>query len=303
MSIKFKKQPDIIIDINEQLYNDLLSLVNSTDLEMTLILELEKISKYSFKIINYLIPPQWNESAESKTLDSKYPQWCVEQIKNGHKLNGHMHSHPKFSVTPSGYDNTFFNNLVNETNTYQARFIINQRGFITADIINEEDNYIAEECNIRVLCNNFNILVNAKSVTAEVNFDNLTYENISINHDLTVSLHSKFLTLNATSISYTKTVEYKPVRKDETDEGFHRFGNTSNYTFGFNAPKYQQGLFPDDDDDEEIPHKQPYQYNLDPQINDEDFEEDYKRFGGGLTREEYMEFLMQMEDEENELSK
>lgn len=299
MSIKFKKQPKVVIDVTEKLYNDLLSLVNSTDLEMTLILELEKTSKYSFKIINYLIPPQWNESAESKTLDSKYPQWCVEQIKKQHKLNGHMHSHPKFSVTPSGYDNTFFNNLVDETNTYQARFIINQRGFITADIINEEDNYIAEECDIRVLCNNFNIIVNAKSVSAEVDFDHLSYENISVNRNLTVSLHSKFLTLNATSISYTKTVEYKPVRKNDTDEGYFRFGNTSNYTFGFNAPKYQQNTFPEDDDDEEIP----YQHNLDPQIYDKDFEEDYKRFGGGLTREEYMEFLMQMEDEENELSK
>ena len=117
-TIRFKHDQDVTIEVSEKLYNDILSLVNSTDLEMTLLLELEKLNTYNFKIINYFIPPQWNESAESKTLDSKYPQWCIEQIKAGHKLNGHMHSHPSFSVSPSGYDNKFFEDLIEETNSF-----------------------------------------------------------------------------------------------------------------------------------------------------------------------------------------
>ena len=223
MKINYKYEPQINILIRENIYNDILSLVNSTELEMTLILETNRIDKYTFEIIGYLIPPQWNEYAETKTLDSKYPQWCIEQIKEGHKLNGHMHSHPRMAVSPSGYDITFFNELAKETNSFQLRFIINQKGFITADIIDNENNYIAEECEVSIICKDFMVITSQDkiSVLAEEKAINNMAKNgkLSTNSNFEVILKSDLLTVSKSNIIPTLTQKYTPTRKSETDEG------------------------------------------------------------------------------------
>lgn len=292
-NIKFKKEPRVLVNITEALYNDLLSLVNSTDLEITLVLELEKIDKYNFKIKNYFIPPQWNESAESKTLDSQYPKWCIEQIKEGHKLNGHMHSHPQFSVTPSGYDTKFFDELVEETNSYQARFIINQKGFITADIINEEDNYIAEGCTVKIICDNFNILADATSIKPYIEGVKDIMSNIIINKDLTVSLRSSLLTLTTDELIYTETVKYTPVRKADTDEGYKTPYYTG-YGVGYNNKSPDGYLY------------KPHNPMNDPLYKESNYDwygytdEELKiARDNHMTPEELEEYLLEMEEFEN----
>lgn len=182
----FIKKPEPILYCSDALYAEMLAYARSTDLEMTMVLSIEQLSEYEYEVTKINIPPQWNESAETKTIDSQYNQWCFEQIKNKIKLNGHLHTHPKMSVSPSGYDENFYNILINSTNTYQFRLILNQQGNIRVDIIDVTNNYKAENIGLTIKTNNLLILVDNT---------NSPIKNIAL-----------------------PKVEFKPTRKSETDE-------------------------------------------------------------------------------------
>lgn len=198
----FIKNPEPVLYCSDALYAEMLAYARSTDLEMTMILSIDQLSKYEYEITKINIPPQWNESAETKTIDSQYNQWCFEQIKNNIKLNGHLHTHPKMSVSPSGYDENFYNILINATNTYQFRLILNQQGNIRVDIIDMTNNYKVENIGLTIKTNNLLILVDNT---------NSPIKNITLPH-----------------------VDFKPTRKSETDEGVH----ISTYNHAEDTPEY-----------------------------------------------------------------
>ena len=197
----FIKKPSPMLYISDSLYATLLAYARSTDLEMTMVLSIEQTGTYTYEVTKINIPPQWNEAAETKTIDSQYNQWCFEQIKNKIKLNGHLHTHPKMSVCPSGYDENFYTTLINSTNNFQFRLILNQQGNIRVDIIDAVNNYKAENIGITVKAGNLTIFVDATSSPIK-------------------------------SIELPK-VEFKPTRKSETDEAY-KF----NYNHAEDAPAY-----------------------------------------------------------------
>ena len=184
----FIKKPSPMLYISDSLYATLLAYARSTDLEMTMVLSIEQTGTYTYEVTKINIPPQWNEAAETKTIDSQYNQWCFEQIKNKIKLNGHLHTHPKMSVCPSGYDENFYTTLINSTNNFQFRLILNQQGNIRVDIIDAVNNYKAENIGITVKAGNLTIFVDATSSPIK-------------------------------SIELPK-VEFKPTRRSETDEAY-----------------------------------------------------------------------------------
>jgi len=191
----FIKKPSPILYISDSLYATLLAYARSTDLEMTMVLSIEQTDTYTYEVTKINIPPQWNEAAETKTIDSQYNQWCFEQIKNKIKLNGHLHTHPKMSVCPSGYDENFYTTLINSTNNFQFRLILNQQGNIRVDIIDAVNNYKAENIGITVKAGNLTIFVDATSSPIK-------------------------------SIELPK-VEFKPTRRSETDEALaYSFNHT-----------------------------------------------------------------------------
>jgi len=184
----FIKKPSPMLYISDSLYATLLAYARSTDLEMTMVLSIEQTGTYTYEVTKINIPPQWNEAAETKTIDSQYNQWCFEQVKNKIKLNGHLHTHPKMSVCPSGYDENFYTTLINSTNNFQFRLILNQQGNIRVDIIDAVNNYKAENIGITVKAGNLTIFVDATSSPIK-------------------------------SIELPK-VEFKPTRRSETDEAY-----------------------------------------------------------------------------------
>ena len=221
-----KKEPELYIP--EEIYNRMLANVRSTTLEITFMLEIirNENDRTKFKVNNFFLPPQWNEPAESKTLDSKYPQWCLEKVKQKIKLNGQGHTHPKMSVTPSGYDVAFFKDLIKETNTFQMRLIMNQEGLIQCDLVDKEQGYVAEDLNVIVECKGFKLVINNKDIKIIItNTEQLTV--VDISNKLEITVMSELITANKNSISESKiddTLIIKTKRRYETDEAI-TYGN------------------------------------------------------------------------------
>lgn len=210
MKITFTQDKNPQLIIPEAIYNKMLANVRSTSLEITFILEIQRDKQNKSKFITkgFHLPPQWNEPAESKTLDSQYPKWCVELVKKGIKLNGQGHTHPSMSVNPSGYDVNFFNELVKETNTFQFRLILNQKGLLQCDLIDKEEMYIAEQMDVIIPCEGFNLIVNNTHHKIEIT-DIKQLAIISLNNDLKATVASQLLAVSATEIKNT------PLEKEE----------------------------------------------------------------------------------------
>lgn len=246
--------------MSEKLYNELLQQVKSTNLEVTFVLHIEKENNNKYVVKNFYFPPQWNESAETKTLDSDYPAWCFELVKQNIKLNGHMHTHPNFSTGPSGYDNTFFKDLIKDTKTYQFRLIMNQKGFINCDLIDKINGFVFYEIPIIVECKGFNIIVEHNFTHLQlINANDIEISNISNNFNLTVK--SNYILVD------TFTRELKPItpleKKDfiittprwKTNERIQSYGNYNNFTHYTeqnkgNKKNVQTSLFPDSEEEE-----------------------------------------------------
>lgn len=222
MKVEYLNQPEPTLYIPEEVYNKMLANTRSTNLEITFILHIERINgiPYAFEAKDIYLPPQWNEPAESKTLDSQYPKWCVDLVKKGIKLNGHGHTHPNMSVKPSGYDVKFFKDITAETNSFQFRFILNQKGNIQCDLIDKERGYIITDMPITVNCDGFNLIVDANRHTVDIiNPKKVTLA--SLNPDLSVTLLSKFLAVSPQEIKNTildASKLIKPTPRNATDE-------------------------------------------------------------------------------------
>ena len=226
------------------IYNQVLNLVNSTDLEMTILFSISR-DKNNFVVNKVLIPPQWNEPAETKTIDSKYPKWCIEQYKNKDNLNGDGHTHPSFSVSPSGYDHNYFEQMKKDTNDFKFRLIINQKGNIHCDLIDKIKNIIIKNMPVTVVCAGFNIEVDDTSFKLKLtDKKKLRYD---VDNSLNIILKSQFISYTSLGIAFKKdkNFKYKAVRKSETDEGFNSLLN-------HNRPTYIYDDYPDDLTPEEI---------------------------------------------------
>lgn len=169
--IELLKKYDPRLYINENLYIELMSYALSTDLEMTMVLSITKETEEEYRITKINIPPQFNAGTETKTLDEKYPQWCFEQVKKDIVLNGHLHTHPKFSVNPSGYDDNFFKDLIKQTNTFQFRLILNQKGNIRVDIIDAEHNYYKTDIGLYIECDKITLFTDSTTSIVNISAD------------------------------------------------------------------------------------------------------------------------------------
>lgn len=229
-----KLGPQLIMP--EKVYNKLLTNIRATKLEMTFILHIKRIenTQWAFETVDVHIPPQWNEPAESKTLDSEYPSWCYKKITEEKvSLNGHGHTHPMMSTNPSGYDIKFFNELTEDTNTFQFRLIANHKGHIRCDLIDKEKGFICSEITIIVPCKGFNLYITKDSFSIIIT-DRKELEIIDINSNFEVTLASTYLDVTKSSITNMILEEdliLKETRKAQTNE--REVYKTSN-----NSPKH-----------------------------------------------------------------
>lgn len=230
--------------ISEEIYSYLLQQIRTTQREVTFVLHIEKESDDLYKVVAPYYPPQWNEPAETKTLDSEYPNWCYELTKSNVRLNGHLHTHPNFSTNPSGYDITFFNNLIEDTNTYQFRFIMNHKGLINCDLIDRINQLVFYEVPVIVPCKGFNLIINNNLKKLEItNQNDIVIDNIDQFFNITLKSNELLINTQTKDINFTKPIpknEYiKITPRNETDEaiGFGRLGTSSKYV--------QTSLFPD----------------------------------------------------------
>lgn len=221
-----KKFPTLIIP--EKIFANLLKTVRSTTLEMTFILHIERQQNWSFIVKEALIPPQWNEPAETKTIDSQYSTWCFNQVKNKKLLNGHGHTHPNMSVGPSGYDIQFFNELKKETNTFQFRLIMNHKGNIHCDLIDMERGFVITKLNVTVPCEGFNIIITNQNLKLKIiNKTKLVVADIT--EEGYAVLTSNYLALSQQNITLgnnVKGLDFKPTRRSATDEAIVKPTNT-----------------------------------------------------------------------------
>ena len=191
-----------LVIIKEKHFNYILEQIRSTNLEITYIVSFEKQdNRYISKEV--YLPPQWNSPAETKTIDSQYSKWAFDLANKGIILNGHGHSHPKMAVNPSGYDIDFYNKIKRDTETFQIRLIINQKGYIRCDLC-DYSTYRAsfEEIPVYISCEGFIIIATTEGWTIKVdpNKDPIIE---SINENLTVTLKSEYLKASVENILTT----------------------------------------------------------------------------------------------------
>lgn len=267
MEITLLNKPTIQVNMPEEIYNRLLANIRSTDLEITFILSIEREEENTahFRIYECSFPPQWNEPAESKTIDSDYPKWCMEQIKKGIKLNGHGHSHPKMMVNPSGYDSNFFDQLIGDTNTFQFRFIINQQGLIRCDLIDRELGFIVENIAVAINCRGFDIIVDSTSFKFKIT-DTKNLKIYSLSDELMLTLKSDYLIVSKNNISITELEKKELIsvkRRFQTNEAIkYTTYNANSKTQSTKNPT----LFTVDEDDAEDDYM--HYYNLERGFND-----------------------------------
>lgn len=273
MEITLINKPTIQVNMPEEIYNRLLANVRSTDLEITFILSIEREEENtaSFRVYECSFPPQWNEPAESKTLDSDYPKWCMEQIKSGIKLNGHGHSHPKMMVNPSGYDTNFFKQLIDDTNTFQFRLIVNQQGLIRCDLIDRELGFIVENIAITINCKGFDIIVDSTSFKFKIT-DTKNIQIYSLSDELMLTLKSHYLIASKNNIAITELDKKELIvtkRRYQTNEAI-RYTTYTNPTYTGNQktqPAKTPTLFTLDED-EGVEDDYMHYYNLERGYND-----------------------------------
>lgn len=243
MRIQYFNTPNFKLIIPEKLYNELLAQVRHTTLEVTMILSIEKTNKYTYEVTAINYPPQWNEAAETKTVDKEYPSWCIQQIKQNIKINGHLHTHPNMAVAPSGYDNNFFKELTNDTSTFQFRLILNQKGLIRADLIDKvESHAVITNVPVIVPCKGFELVISE----AEINFNITNVKELkllSINNKMQITVISNYLQCSTDNIVPT------PLKEEDYIKTRTRYQAGE----GYKAPYYNTSLIPGYDDEEDFP--------------------------------------------------
>lgn len=81
-----------------------------------------------FKLVDIMFPPQICKPTFVETDDEKFPKWYFDTFIKGNTpsmVRLHGHTHPNFSVTPSGTDIKQFEGIMNEVDDYYIQFIIN----------------------------------------------------------------------------------------------------------------------------------------------------------------------------------
>ena len=108
-------------------------------------------------------------------------------------------------VTPSGYDITFFDNIVKDTSSYQLRLIINKKGHIRCDIVDRELNYIAEEVNVYVTAKHLTLLIDSTKISAHFK-------------SATMSIFAVLDTYKDIAFQPYVETDFKETRRCDTDE-------------------------------------------------------------------------------------
>lgn len=247
MKIKNLKACDLNpqLYIDEKTYIELLQHVKSTDLEITFILHIEKENNNKYVVQNYYIPPQWNEPMETKTIDSEYPKWCFELVKSKVKLNGHGHTHPKFSTNPSGYDVNFFEDLIKDTKSYQFRLIMNQKGEINCDLIDKINGFAFYGIPVIVECEGFNLIVQQNLISLNA-IDKNKIKIKDITESFSLILESNHILINATTKQIMPT---NPINKEHLIKTKRKY-QTNERTLAYsNHKNVQTSLYPTSDEE------------------------------------------------------
>lgn len=214
-----------IFYLTEEQLNKMLNISrNKENLEVCMFGSLVKISDTEYAIDGDLYtPPQFNEPAETKTVDSEFPKWAYTFSKENPDKNLYvdMHSHVNMAPNPSGFDVGYFKDMIYSTTKQKVRIIFNNKGHIRCDIIDKisKPQIVAEEVDVITKCDGFNIISTTNSYRVEIT-DKSKLNIVNINSDLSVVLKSKLLTVSNKEIEITPVeTNFSVRRKLETSEG------------------------------------------------------------------------------------
>ncbi len=146
-----RKEPKVVM--SKQIFAELATLVKSQNNEIMLFGVVEKLQPQGFKIVEWLIPPQTdNSGAFVTTHDEEYPKWLVSLPREQRsKIRVHLHTHPKMATNPSGVDESTINEKVQDIDDFYLRMIVNHKLEVHLDIFDIENHLLYEERMVYVL--------------------------------------------------------------------------------------------------------------------------------------------------------
>lgn len=150
-SPKVKVKP--LITFTTTAYMKINTLVQSTSTEIGWHGTVKKIEPNNYIVTDIVVYPQVVTGATVDAPEEEYAKWLTampDEIFNELRLQGH--SHVNFTVTPSGTDNNFYNNILQnlEKTDFYIFMIVNKRGDLNIWLYDFSQNMIFEKEDLQI---------------------------------------------------------------------------------------------------------------------------------------------------------
>lgn len=146
-----KERPKVVF--TDTAWNKMTALVDACNKEVAWHGIVNK-DKSTYTIQDILIFPQSVTGATVTTDDTEYSMWLAEQPDEVfNNIRFHGHSHVNMGVSPSGVDDTYQQNILENVQDFYIFLIINKRGSMWCTIYDVEDNVAYDTHDIDVCCN------------------------------------------------------------------------------------------------------------------------------------------------------
>lgn len=148
--------PDPVICITTDAYAKMQTLVNETDTEIGWYGTVEKIEglNETYLIKDILVYPQTVTGATCEQDDDRIFEFEMElTTEQVNEKRFHGHSHVNMGVTPSGVDESFYQDLLTQINDYLIVLVINKKGDYTLRFYDVEHNLMYSDLQLNVILN------------------------------------------------------------------------------------------------------------------------------------------------------
>lgn len=148
-SIKLSEDERVSVIFENDAYEKMRALVRVATKEIGWYGTVERISEKEFVVKDIFVGPQIVTSVTVDTDDEEFVKWCdslSDETFNTMRFYGH--SHVNMGVTPSGTDNTFQNNQIQNVKDFYIFCILNKQNSAWFNIYDIENNILYENDDI-----------------------------------------------------------------------------------------------------------------------------------------------------------